>query len=38
MPNLPGSSAGVYRYGGGFPDQTWQASNYWISPTFTTTP
>ena len=31
-------TAGVYRYGGGFPDQTWEASNYWISPTFTITP
>jgi Domain of unknown function (DUF4082)/Bacterial Ig domain len=28
--------AGVYRYGsgGGFPDQTWNASNYWVAPTF----
>jgi hypothetical protein len=30
-------TAGVYRYGGGFPDQTWWASNYWVSPIFTTT-
>jgi len=28
---------GVYRYGegGGFPDQTWHASNYWVDPVFT---
>jgi hypothetical protein len=31
--------SGVYRYGvgGGFPDQTWHASNYWVGPVFTTT-
>jgi hypothetical protein len=31
--------SGVYRYGddGGFPDQTWHASNYWVAPMFTTT-
>jgi hypothetical protein len=29
-------TAGVYRYDGGFPDQTWNASNYWLGPTFTT--
>jgi hypothetical protein len=30
--------AGVYRYGtgGGFPDQTWHASNYWVGPIFST--
>jgi len=37
---VPGQSdiaAGVYRYGadGGFPDQTWHDSNYWVSPVFT---
>jgi hypothetical protein len=28
---------GVYHYGagGGFPDQTWHASNYWVEPVFT---
>lgn len=30
------AQAGVYRYGpGGFPDQTWEASNYWITPVLT---
>jgi len=29
-------TAGVYRYDGGFPDQTWNASNYWVWPVFTT--
>jgi hypothetical protein len=30
--------SGVYTYGeaGGFPDQTWHASNYWVEPVFTT--
>lgn len=30
--------SGVYTYGlgGGFPDQTWHASNYWVSPVFAT--
>jgi Domain of unknown function (DUF4082)/Bacterial Ig domain len=30
--------SGVYHYGtgGGFPDQTWHASNYWVEPIFTT--
>src|SRR5262249_60510324 len=30
--------SGVYHYGpgGGFPDQTWPASNYWVEPGFTT--
>ncbi|GGU26804.1 DUF4082 domain-containing protein [Lentzea flava] len=27
-------NAGVYRYGGGFPSETWNASNYWIQPIF----
>jgi hypothetical protein len=33
----PYAGAGVYRYGadGGFPDQTWHDSNYWVSPIFT---
>ena len=28
--------AGVYRYGegGGFPDQSWHASSYWVTPVF----
>jgi hypothetical protein len=37
-PGEPGSYAGVYHYGegGGFPDETWHASNYWVEPVFTT--
>jgi hypothetical protein len=33
----PYPGAGVYHYGadGGFPDQTWHDSNYWVSPIFT---
>ncbi|GHH47936.1 DUF4082 domain-containing protein [Lentzea cavernae] len=27
-------NAGVYRYGGGFPTDTWNASNYWVEPIF----
>ncbi|MFD4639509.1 DUF4082 domain-containing protein [Lentzea sp. NPDC058436] len=27
-------NAGVYSYGGGFPTDTWNASNYWIEPIF----
>lgn len=27
-------AAGVYSYGGGFPTETWQDSNYWVHPTF----
>jgi hypothetical protein len=27
---------GVYHYGGGFPEQTWHASNYWVEPVFVT--
>jgi Domain of unknown function (DUF4082) len=27
-------NAGVYRYGGGFPTETWNAGNYWVEPTF----
>ncbi|RSM46146.1 hypothetical protein DMB66_50150 [Actinoplanes sp. ATCC 53533] len=36
-PGQPYTGAGVYRYGvgGGFPDQTWHDSNYWVSPVFT---
>ncbi len=26
--------AGVYRYGGGFPTDTWHSSNYWVEPIF----
>jgi hypothetical protein len=26
--------AGVYAYGGGFPTQTWNNSNYWVHPLF----
>ncbi|MFS8099313.1 DUF4082 domain-containing protein [Lentzea alba] len=28
-------NGGVYRYGGGFPTDSWNASNYWVQPTFT---
>jgi Domain of unknown function (DUF4082)/Bacterial Ig domain len=36
-PGEPDAGAGVYHYGdgGGFPDQTWHDSNYWVSPVFT---
>ncbi|WP_305784517.1 DUF4082 domain-containing protein [Symbioplanes lichenis] len=27
---------GVYRYGGGFPAETWQSSNYWVDVVFDT--
>ncbi|HUQ59930.1 DUF4082 domain-containing protein [Lentzea sp.] len=27
-------NAGVYRYGGGFPTESWSASNYWVQPIF----
>ncbi|PWK80775.1 molybdenum-dependent oxidoreductase-like protein [Lentzea atacamensis] len=27
-------NAGVYRYGGGFPTDTWNSSNYWLMPIF----
>jgi hypothetical protein len=32
-----GLSPSVYHYGegGGFPDETWHASNYWVEPVFT---
>ncbi|MGW5053638.1 DUF4082 domain-containing protein [Actinokineospora sp. NPDC004072] len=30
--------AGVYRYGGGYPTDTWNSSNYWIIPRFTPAP
>ncbi|WP_436791316.1 N,N-dimethylformamidase beta subunit family domain-containing protein [Yinghuangia sp. YIM S10712] len=29
---------GVYRAGGGFPNATWNAANYWVDVVFTTTP
>ena len=29
-----GEDAGVYQYGGGFPDQTWRGANYWVDPVF----
>jgi hypothetical protein len=29
---------GVYRYGGGFPNSTWNASNYWADVLFTSGP
>jgi hypothetical protein len=34
----PDNWAGVYHYGdgGGFPSETWHASNYWVQPVFTT--
>lgn len=37
VPAQQDAGAGVYRYGtgGGFPDQTWHHSNYWVSPIFT---
>jgi hypothetical protein len=37
-PGQSRTAAGVYRYGvgGGFPDQTWHDSNYWVSPIFKT--
>lgn len=28
------TDAGVYAYGGGFPTETWQSANYWVSPSF----
>ena len=31
------ASGGVYLYGtGGFPTQTYQSSNYWVEPVFST--
>ena len=37
LPNSTAGGNGVYRYGsGGFPDQTYQASNYWVDVVFTT--
>ncbi|MEV6302489.1 DUF4082 domain-containing protein [Actinoplanes sp. NPDC051861] len=27
---------GIYRYGGGFPTDSWQATNYWVDVVFTT--
>ncbi|MDR3622505.1 MAG: DUF4082 domain-containing protein, partial [Paludisphaera borealis] len=31
------ANGGVYKYGstGGFPSQTWKATNYWVTPVFT---
>jgi hypothetical protein len=37
LPNSTTGGNGVYRYGSsGFPNQTWQASNYWVDVVFTT--
>ncbi|ANZ35654.1 hypothetical protein BBK82_05745 [Lentzea guizhouensis] len=33
-PVYAGVDAGVHRYGGGFPTDTWHASNYWVAPVF----
>jgi Domain of unknown function (DUF4082) len=33
-PFLVPPGAGVYAYGGGFPAQTWNNSNYWVHPLF----
>ncbi|XVS67764.1 DUF4082 domain-containing protein [Actinosynnema sp. CA-299493] len=33
-PYTMSKGAGVYSYGGGFPADTWNGSNYWIMPTF----
>jgi uncharacterized protein DUF4082/Big-like domain-containing protein len=33
-PFLLTGQAGVYRYGGGFPDQSWNGSNYSVEPVF----
>lgn len=33
-PFLTPVNAGVYRYGGGFPTDTWNSSNYWVMPIF----
>lgn len=30
----PAEGNGVYRYGGGFPNETWSASNYWVDVVF----
>jgi hypothetical protein len=30
----PGSNNGLFKYGGGFPTDTWQATNYWVDPLF----
>jgi hypothetical protein len=35
--NFP-SEAGVYRYGGGFPTETWNATDYYVSPVVETYP
>jgi len=35
----PSGANGVYLYGsGGFPNQTWNSSNYWVDAVFTITP
>src|SRR5262249_54001135 len=31
---VEGNRSGVYHYGGGFPEQNWHASNYWVEPVF----
>jgi len=36
--SAPGGANGVYLYGGdGFPTQSYNSSNYWVDPIFTTT-
>ncbi|TKB23978.1 DUF4082 domain-containing protein [Desulfopila sp. IMCC35006] len=38
LTNSESGGNGVYLYGaGGFPNQTWNATNYWVDVTFTTT-
>lgn len=32
------SPNGVYKYGGGFPTNTWNSSNYWVDVVFNTSP
>lgn len=34
--NGSGGSNGLFRYGSGFPDQTWGATNYWVDAVFNT--
>jgi hypothetical protein len=37
--SAPAGANGVYLYGGaGFPTDSWNSSNYWIDPIFTTSP
>jgi hypothetical protein len=35
LASSPTSSNGMYKYGGGFPDQTYNATNYWVDVVFT---